>query len=897
MINTPLLEICCSPSKHLYLSGDTSLYPELASAFSAGSGSGLLFLDTASGAYTEEPLFAYWKDFARLYLALFTSQPDIEKHDFNRYVLPVELPAHDLIDLLLSRPPMKGAEYCDTECMTGLWAYLAVAFHHEIITSKKGISDFLAARHSGWSILGKVCFHLAESKKSGEPPFAFLATFVNDLHQDGRSRHLPLGQAMNDFGGAKNKGQLLRVLSPVHKAARESLFLKEIMDSGEIYHPLALTAADTYKFLKDIPVFQKSGIHVRVPDWWSSKKSRHPLVKVSIGEKAPGQVGIGALLDFRMSVVLDGQSLEDHEVKDLLSRTENLVFFKGQWVEVDHGKLSDMLAHLKAESGAARDRGLSFAEALRWMSGFNPHNAVLEDQGSRSYVRVVAGQWLEKVLNDIRSPGEDRKVQQIIKTDLKAELRPYQNAGVLWLNTLYRMRLGAILADDMGLGKTIQILALLLIRRRSSDAADSLPALLVVPASIIGNWKAEIERFAPLLGFHIAHASGHGLAEPAHDRNNIVITTYGSIVRSPWLRDKEWGLVIIDEAQAIKTPSTRQTKAVKALKSQARIALTGTPVENHLADLWSIFDFLSPGLLGTDAEFGSFIKRAGRTGGSPYAALRELLKPYILRRLKTDKTVIHDLPEKTEVKTYCSLSKAQAVLYQQTVHSLERDLESSDGMKRRGIIFSYLMRFKQICNHPAHFLKEGQFALADSGKFLRLKELCETISEKQEKVLVFTQFQEMTGPLADLLESFFGRKGLVIDGKTRVGLRQKLVGSFQDEQGPPFFVLSLKAGGVGLNLTAASHVIHFDRWWNPAVENQATDRAFRIGQKKNVLVHKFICRGTLEEKIDMMIASKQAMAKEILEGADSVVLTELSNDELIKVVSLDLKSALPGMED
>ncbi|MBF0595705.1 MAG: DEAD/DEAH box helicase [Candidatus Omnitrophica bacterium] len=889
--------ICCSPSKHLYLSGNAFLYPDLTSAFAVGSGNGLLFLDTASGAYTEEPLFAYWKDFARLYLSLLSAVPDIADHDLSGVPVELSLPEEDLENLLLSLPPMRGAEYCDRECLIGLWEYLSAAFHLETLKSKKRFPELLAARHSGSSLLGRVCFHLAENKKQDGSPFAFLATFVNDLHQDGRSRHLPLSRALTEFSGEKNKAQLLRILSPVHKAARESSFLQEVLDSGEIYHPLALTAVDTYKFLKDIPVFQKSGIHVRVPDWWNSKKTKHPVVQMSIGEKAPGQVGLGALLDFRMSVVLDGEVLKDDEVRELLGRAENLVFFKGKWVEVDPGKLSDMLTHLNTRTTSARDHGLSFAEALRWMSGFNPHNNVLEKPDSRSYLRVIAGKWLDQVLNDIRSPGADRKLEQIIKKGLKTELRPYQNTGVLWLNTLYRMRLGAILADDMGLGKTIQILALLLIRQQSSDTVDAGPALLVVPGSIIGNWKAEIERFAPSLKFHIAHASGNGLDKPVHERYNIVITTYGSIMRAQWLRDKEWGLVILDEAQAIKTPSARQTKAVKALKSQARIALTGTPVENYLSDLWSIFDFLSPGLLGSDIEFSSFIKRGGKTGGSPYVALRELLRPYILRRLKTDKTVIQDLPEKTEVKTFCALSKAQAALYQQAVHSLERDIAEVDGMKRRGIVFSYLMRFKQICNHPAHFLKESQFALSDSGKFLRLKELCETISEKQEKVLVFTQFQEMTGPLADLMESLFGRKGLIIDGRTPIGARAKLVKEFQADQGPPFFVLSLKAGGVGLNLTAASHVIHFDRWWNPAVENQATDRAFRIGQKKNVLVHKFICKGTLEEKIDMMITSKQTMAREILEGTDSVVLTELSNDELIKVVSLDLNAAFNGLED
>ncbi len=358
-----------------------------------------------------------------------------------------------------------------------------------------------------------------------------------------------------------------------------------------------------------------------------------------------------------------------------------------------------------------------------------------------------------------------------------------------------------------------------------------------------------------------------------------------------WLLDRDWSIIIADEAQAIKNPLAKQTKAIKRLKSKHRIALTGTPIENHLSDLWSLFDFVSPGLLGSAKDFEGFIKRAGKNGESPYAILRALVRPYILRRMKTDKNVISDLPDKTEIKTFCPLSKKQAVLYQASVESLAKEIKHADGIKRRGIILSYLMRFKQICNHPSHFTKDGDFSGADSGKFLRLKEICEVISEKQEKVLVFTQFKEITGFLADFLQAIFGRRGLVLHGETQVKKRFEMVQAFQKDDGPAYFVLSLKAGGTGLNLTAASHVIHFDRWWNPAVENQATDRAFRIGQKKKVLVHKFICKGTLEERIDALIESKQAISKEILEGADSVLLTELSNEELLKMVSLDINSA------
>ena len=324
------------------------------------------------------------------------------------------------------------------------------------------------------------------------------------------------------------------------------------------------------------------------------------------------------------------------------------------------------------------------------------------------------------------------------------------------------------------------------------------------------------------------------------------------------------------------------------------MALTGTPVENRLTDLWSIFDFLNPGLLGSARAFASFAKRLGERPGG-FAPLRELTRPYILRRLKTDRRIIADLPEKTEMRAYCGLSRAQATLYQESVRSLAEKLEGLDrspGIERRGVVLAYLMRLKQICNHPSQWLRDGAWTAEVSGKFSRLRELAETISEKQEKVLVFTQFQETTEPLAEFLGSVFGQRGLVMHGATPVRARRELVERFQHDEGVPFFVLSLKVGGTGLNLTAASHVIHFDRWWNPAVEDEATDRAFRIGQRRNVLVHKFVCRGTLEEKIDGLIEAKQRMAREVLETGGEAVLTEMSDAELLRVVSLDLRTAL-----
>jgi len=345
--------------------------------------------------------------------------------------------------------------------------------------------------------------------------------------------------------------------------------------------------------------------------------------------------------------------------------------------------------------------------------------------------------------------------------------------------------------------------------------------------------------------------------------------------------------VILDEAQAIKNPGTQQTKSVKILNSQNRIIMTGTPIENRLSDLWSLFDFLNPGLLGTAKEFGTFASNVKKTHNG-YSRLKKIISPYILRRLKTDKSVISDLPEKVEMHTYAGLSKKQIVLYQNTVCELTKRLETVEGVQRRGIILASLMKFKQLCNHPDQFLGTGGYEEADSGKFLRLREICETIYEKREKVLVFTQFKEITGPLHAFLKTIFERDGLVLHGSTAVGMRKKIVEQFQGSEYIPYMVLSLKAGGVGLNLTEANHVIHFDRWWNPSVENQATDRAFRIGQKKNVIVHKFITKGTIEEKINDMLREKTKLTADVIQVTGEAMITEMDNKELVDLFKLTL---------
>ncbi len=862
----------------------------LEGAFARGSGHGLLDLGASEVGTALPADLGYWRDFAARLVTGICTHPDLDAHH-----APIPAPAPAEIETLAAAaPPMDGAEYITASLLEALWTETAEAFRSELVESKASVQEFLQRKNPAWHLVGRVHFNLAENRRDDEAPFAFLATYTTQLSAQATAQHLPLGRALSEYAGAANKTRLLSLLLPVQRAAAECPWLKTMVDTGEIYHPLRWTPAEAFQLLTDVPRLEAAGVIVRVPTAWRANRPPRPQVTGTVGGKAPSGIGTDALLDFRMGVSLDGEPLTEAEVETLLAGSNGLHLVRGRWVEVDREQLSRMLDEFRAVEAAAQG-GLSFGEAMRLVAGAHVPGDTVAD-GSPGWSDVVAGPWLAKTLAALRDP--DQLAHLDPGAALKATLRPYQQAGVRWLHLLSSLGLGACLADDMGLGKTMQVLALLLVlRKRTARDETRRASILVAPASLLANWAAEIERFAPSLTAIVAHPSAMTAAElKALDRDRIagvdlVITSYGSLLRAPALLAMSWRLAIFDEAQAIKNPGAKQTRAVKQLNAQSRIALSGTPVENRLGDLWSIFDVINPGLLGSGKAFSAFTKRLSSPLHSPYAPLRALVRPYILRRLKTDKSVIADLPDKTEVKAFCQLTRKQAALYQQAVADLAAEIERADGMKRRGVVLASLMRLKQICNHPSQWLGDGSWRETDSGKLARLREIAEVIAAKQEKVLVFTQFREMTGPLAAFLGSVFGRPGLVLHGETAVRMRQSLVTQFQEDERVPFFVLSLKAGGTGLNLTAASHVVHFDRWWNPAVENQATDRAFRIGQTKNVLVHKFVCRGTVEERIDQIIDSKRRLSEDLLEGGAEVVLTEMQDDELLKFVALDLHTA------
>ncbi|MGD1081653.1 MAG: DEAD/DEAH box helicase [Candidatus Sulfotelmatobacter sp.] len=889
-----------TPHGHLRLIEDrdaSALEPELArrlqDAFASGSGHGLLQLGASEVGVALPAVFSYWREFAARYVTALCTLPDDGARTTKAHA--PSPPDAELAWLALAAPPMTGAEYLTATVLQSLWQELDIAFGLELSASKCVVQDFLKRRNAAWNLVGRVHFNLAENRKDDAAPFAFLATYTTRLSAHAKAQHLPLGQALGEYAGAANKDRLLSLLLPVQRASESCPWLKAMVDAGEIFHPLRWRPSEAMQLLRDVPQLESAGVVVRMPAAWQANRPPRPQVTAKVGGKVLSGLGQNALLDFRMEVTLDGQTLSDAEVRELLAKSDGLALVRGRWVEVDRERLNQMMEYFGQVERTANENGISLREAMRMLAGADVDADGESDAREAGWARVAAGPWLAETLKGLRSPEGLADIDP--GSALNGTLRPYQQVGVRWLYLLAKLGLGACLADDMGLGKTIQILSLLLVLRKQ-NCGERQPSLLVAPASLLANWASELERFAPSLNAFIAHPSALSAADlmtlaPGRLQNmDLVITSYGSLLRIPWIAEVSWRLVVIDEAQAIKNPDAKQTRIAKKLKAQAKFALTGTPVENRIGDLWSIFDFINPGLLGSSKEFSNFVKRLEDRPHNPYAPLRELVRPYILRRLKTDKTVIADLPDKTEVKAFCQLSRKQAALYKQAVKELTEALDEVEGIRRKGLVLSFLMRFKQICNHPSQWLGDGAWSEEDSGKWARLRDIAEVIAAKQEKVLVFTQFREMTAPLATFLGAIFGRAGLVLHGETEVKKRKDLVRRFQEDEAVPFFVLSLKAGGAGLNLTAASHVVHFDRWWNPAVENQATDRAFRIGQNKNVLVHKFVCRGTVEEKIDQMIESKRQLSQDLIEGGADLLLTELRDEDLLKLVALDLNAAL-----
>ncbi|TWU42752.1 DEAD/DEAH box helicase [Novipirellula artificiosorum] len=838
------------------------------------------------------PSIQFWRDFTNRYFRSLCRQQTPAANCWESPQCPDEPSLREILD---AAPPMRGLEYASVALLQSLWQLLDDHTQHHATAKPGGLANYLHSLRPDWNLIGRVTFHLAENKKNPQLPFAFLATFT-ESQSGGVIKHVALAEALKRSIAENDTTQLDALLAPVSRAAETCELIDKMLDSRTLFSPQAWGIQQAYRFLSSVPQMEDAGVIVRVPNWWNASKPPRPQVQVKIGSRNQSMLSGPKSLDLDVNVSIDGIPLSEQELAELMAAREGMTLLRGKWVQVNQEQLQTALDQWK-QLQAQHVTGVGFLEGLRMLSGASLGDESFDDQ-LRSWTRLEPGPWLKQTLDELREPSGRINIDP--QRRLKGTLRPYQQDGVRWLWFATQLGLGVCLADDMGLGKTIQVISWLL-QRKQSSGKKSKPSLLILPTSLLGNWHREVQRFGPDLKMWISHRSMTDAAElkriaaaPAQELAgyDLVATTYGLARREKWLAEMEWAMVILDEAQAIKNAGAAQTKAIKAIPSEGRLILTGTPVENHLGDLWSLFDFCSPGLLGSAAEFKKFAKSDDpRILSQRLASIRQLIRPYVLRRMKTDPNVVPDLPDKTEMRVDCGLSTKQAALYKQVVHELEQSLDLATGMQRRGRVLSVLMQLKQICNHPALYLKQPEFAGDASGKLTELKQICETLIEKQEKVLVFTQFQSMCQPLAGFLQQVFGKSGLILTGKTPAKARNKMVETFQQDSGPPFFVISVKAGGTGLNLTQASHVVHFDRWWNPAVEDQATDRAFRIGQKKNVVVHKFVCRGTLEEKIDDMIAAKKEISRELFGSDGEIELTEMSNEQLMSFVALDLQKA------
>ena len=646
-----------------------------------------------------------------------------------------------------------------------------------------------------------------------------------------------------------------------------------------------LNTEEAYGFLESqAAALQQAGFGVLLPAWWTRQGTRtRPGIRARARTPAM-QGGSGmtmtSLMDLDVEMALGDDPLSMQELEELAGLKVPLVRFRGQWVEINADDI-------RAAADFWRNRQqVSLREVVQ--IGLGADQRAQDDN-----VSLEADDWLRELLENLQQKGRIERIDS--PRDFAGQLRPYQELGYSWLAFLRNWGLGACLADDMGLGKTVQTLAALQLDRQQGNGR---PNLLVCPTSVINNWQREAARFTPdlpVLPHHGPNRQGGAAFRGQADGHHLVITSYGTMNRDRGLlASVPWRAVILDEAQNIKNPASQQARTARGLPADYRIALTGTPVENHVGDLWSIMQFLNPGLLGSQAEFKrNYFQpiQAGRDGAAA-ARLQKATGPFILRRLKTDRSIIDDLPDKSETKQYCNLTREQATLYQAVLREAETRLESAEGMKRRGSILDTLTKLKQACNHPRQLLGDNSAITGRSGKLARLQEILDEVLPAGDRVLLFSQFAEMGAILQQHVQETYGLETPFLHGGVTRKQRDRMVQRFQnDPDGPQVFVLSLKAGGSGLNLPRANHVIHYDRWWNPAVENQATDRAFRIGQTRDVHVHKLICAGTLEDRIDLMIEIKQETADQVVGTTSERWLTELSNAELRDVLALSANPA------
>lgn len=747
----------------------------------------------------------------------------------------------------------------------------------------KQLSEWKRPLHIASGAAFRICFRLEEP--DGEDEKWFLQCLLQA--SDDPSLIVPARQVWQetgrtgDFLNRKFDNPQERLLSALGRAA---CVFTQIEESLKTATPdgLYLETSEAYRFLTEASwVLEQSGFGIILPSWWSGRgtgQKFHIRAKVKSPKmKGTSGLGLSDLISFNWEAAVGTEKLSLQELQHLARLKSPLVKVRGQWVELNAEEIRAAINLLRNN----KDNKAPLSEIMKMSFGYTENVKGIRFEGVDAEGHVA----------DILDRLSGLRQIEILETPkgFSGILRPYQQRGYSWLNFLKNLGLGACLADDMGLGKTVQTLALFLTDKLEGR---KMPVLLICPTSVVGNWQREAARFTHDLRILVHHGMERTKGDTFKDHvkgYDIVISSYALVHRDAgFLSQVMWRGIVLDEAQNVKNPETKQSKAVRSLKAGYRIALTGTPVENNVGDFWAIMEFLNPGFLGSQASFrrNFFLPIQLSKDKEAISRLKYLTKPFVLRRVKTDKSVISDLPDKMEMKVFVNLTKEQASLYQAIVNDVEEDLDAASGIQRRGLIFATLIRLKQVCNHPAHFLGDNSSVHGRSGKLNRLKEMLEEVILENDSALVFTQFTEMGDIIKKYLQEIFAIEIPFLHGGVTKKKRDSMIEQFQSGNGRmPVFLLSLKAGGTGLNLTAANHVFHFDRWWNPSVENQATDRAFRIGQKKNVQVHKFICQGTFEEKIDEMLEGKKEIADSVV-GKGEDWITELSTDQLKELFAL-----------
>ena len=764
------------------------------------------------------------------------------------------------------------------EVFEWLWGEMRSYFTKNLKENKVTLRECMAMFNDPWDQIGDMVLRLDVGGDDPARPFVLYCHVIDGLSGAQRLRLTPIYVYI--LGSSRIAGFSNHLYKDLRRAAECSSIVARLLASQEIFSPCHLIPRDAHAFLLSIPALEEIGIKVQVPEWWNTRRRPRLGVRTRIGTRAPTGMGVETLLDVSTAYLVDEHEMSEAEWRQLIRESgDGLVQVAGRWTEVSGEEIDQLEAASQRTKQMQARGGATATEALEILGDREPPTAGASEV-------FTPGPWLAEALGALGRQDLRRAAEP--GPELHCQLRPYQRQGVTWMSTMLDLGLGALLADDMGLGKTVQVIALILsLKRRESPG----PHLIVAPASLLANWREEIERWTrpplPVAVIHHEHDSAAEAPDPL-----IVLTSYSTLLRRPELQSRQWGLLVLDEAQTIKNAWAKMTQTLKRMQARMRVCLTGTPVENSLGDLWSLMDFLNPGLLGTETEFAVRVRDVRTDVKGVLEPLRRQVRPLILRRLKTDAGIADTLPRKIEIPVYCGLTTLQADLYLQAIAEVQQHLRSAKARERSGLVLALLTRLKQVCNHPAQFRKQLAWDTYSSAKFIRLRQLGETIAASGEKALVFTQYQELTGPLARLLAEPFGRPGLVLDGHTPVNQRQSLVVQFQDPDGPPFMVMTIKAGGTGLNLTAASQVIHFDQWWNPAAENQATDRAFRIGQHRNVFVHKFVVQGTVEQKIQAKIESKRNLVSDLFaDDEDPLRLGELGVDEVLSLVALDSTQA------